>query len=60
MSKYIVALLAVSVSILALACGGASEKPADAPGAAPSGEPAAPAPADAPSGTPAAEPAPPK
>jgi len=56
MSKYIVALLAVSVSILALACGPAeAPKPPDAP-AAPSGAPEAP---KAPEAAPPAPPAPP-
>jgi hypothetical protein len=53
MSKITVALLAVSVSILALACGGASEPAKEPP---PAG--AEPAPAAAPEAPPAAAPAP--
>jgi len=41
MSKILVAMLAVSVSVLAIACGGAEQKPAEA--APPAETPAAPA-----------------
>ena len=57
MSKYLVTLLAVSISVVAVACGGASEAPksADAP-ANPSATPEAAAPSATPSAAPAAEP----
>jgi hypothetical protein len=60
MSKYLFALLAVSVSLVMLACGGASEAPksADAPADAPaaSATPEAPAASATPSAAPAADP----
>jgi hypothetical protein len=56
MTKFIIAVLAVSVSVLAVACGGGTEEAKAPEGAAPAGETTAPAadPAKPAEGTPPA------
>jgi len=57
MTKIIVAVLAVSVSILAAACGGGAEPAKGPEGAAPAGDTAAPATSGDPAAAPPADPA---